>query len=106
MTVEVVDGAGRRRNLLGRYLRLEYSDLVAELADLDLPDDELRVLTALYSGAATEDLAGVVLTGADGIGPLVEGLEGKQLITQTDGGIELTSLGRMAVSERVEAVNA
>jgi len=33
-------------------------------------------------------------------------LEEKKLLTTTDGGTQLTSLGRMAVSDRVEDVNA
>lgn len=105
-TTEVVVGSSRRMNLLGRYLRLEYSDLVDELTDLHLPGEELELLTALYSGAERGDLGRVVAADGDGIDALLDGLAEKRLVAVTDVGIQLTSLGRMAVSERVGTVNA
>ena len=105
VTAEVVVSSGRRMNLLGRYLRLEYSDLVAELADLELPDEQLQVLTALYSGAERGDLGGMVPAGPSGVEDLLADLGAKRMVADTDAGIRLTSLGRMAVSERVEAIN-
>lgn len=106
VTSEIVMNTPRRMNLLGRYLRLEYSNLAAEIRDLDLPEREIEILTAVYSGAGRGSLSGVLDVEPSSVTMLLNSLEEKRLIASTDDGTRLTSLGRMAVSDRVEDVNA
>lgn len=106
ITSEVVMSSSRRMNLLGRYLRLEYSDLLGEINEIDISDVETELLVALYSGAADTDAANVLGKDPSTVTMLLNALEDKELVASTDEGTKLTSLGRLAVSERVETVNA
>ena len=106
VTTEIVMSSARLMNLLGRYLRLEYSDLVSEIQGVDLSEAEMELLTAVYSGAGDGNLSSLLGMDSSSVTMLLNGLEEKQLITSTKDGTQLTSLGRLAVSDRVEAVNA
>lgn len=106
ITSEIVLDSSRRMNLLGRYLRIEYSNLVAEIRDVELPEGEVELLTAIYSGADGGNLSGVLDMDPGGVTMLLNSLEEKRLLATTEEGTTLTSLGKMAVSDRVEDVNA
>lgn len=106
ITSEIVMASSRRMNLLGRYLRLEYSELVAEIREVELSEAEVELLTAVYSGAGQGGLAGLLGMDPSSVTMLLNSLEEKGLLATTNEGTELTSLGRLAVSERVERVNA
>ena len=106
ITTEIVMSSSRRMNLLGRYLRFEYSDLLEEVNELDISEAETELLVAIYSGAGGGHLAGVVDKDPSTVTMLLNTLEEKGLVGSTDGGTHLTSMGRLAVSERVERVNA
>jgi len=106
ITSEVVVSSSTRMNLLGRYLRLEYSDLLTEIDEIDISDVETELLVALYSGAAETDASNVLGKDPSTVTMLLNTLEEKELVASTDEGTKLTSLGRLAVSERVETVNA
>ena len=106
ITTEIVMSSSRRMNLLGRYLRFEYSDLLEEVNELDISEAETELLVAIYSGAGGGHLAGVVDKDPSTVTMLLNTLEEKELVGSTDGDTHLTSLGRLAVSERVENVNA
>lgn len=106
VTSEVVMASPRRMNLLGRYLRMEYSDLLEEVRDIDISAAETELLVALYSGGESVDVASVVDKDPSTVTMLLNTLEEKSLVTSTKEGTSLTSLGRLAVSEQVEQVNA
>lgn len=96
----------RMMNILGRYLRLEYSTLVATLEEIELSEDELEVLVALYSGG--EDLNVARFLGADSAQAdgILRGLEEKGLLIDDNGRRRLSPQGYMASLERIETVNA
>lgn len=106
VTAEVVMASPRRMNLLGRYLRLEYSDLLEEVRELDISDGETELLVAIYSGGGSSDLSSVVGKDPSTVTMLLNKLEEKALVASTNEGTTVTSLGRLAVSEQVEQVNA
>jgi helix-turn-helix protein len=106
ITSEIVMASSRRMNLLGRYLRLEYSELVSEIRDVELSAAEIELLTAVYSGTGDGGLAGLLGLDPSGVTMLLNSLEEKRLIMSNDDGTQITPLGRLAVSERVEHVNA
>ena len=61
---------------------------------------------AIYSGAGSMNLANVVDQDPSTVTMLLNSLEEKGLVGSTDEGTHLTSKGQLAVSERVERVNA
>lgn len=106
ITSEIVMGSPRLMNLLGRYLRLEYSELLEDVKDVELSEAETELLVAIYSGADGSNLAGVLGNDPSTVTMLLNTLEEKALVGSTNDGTHLTSLGRLAVGERMEGINA
>jgi len=104
ITTELVLDSGRKMNLLGRYIRLQYTHLKQELADISLTDEEIEALVATYSSGPDTSLATVLGVDASRVTMLLNDLIEKELVSDDDG-ITLTSLGRAAVSEHIEDVN-
>ena len=105
-TVAAIPSA-RRLSLLGRYLRLEYSDLMGELKDIELADPEIELLVAVYSTGDMDGmpLANVLDREASEVTMLVTDLAEKDLLTSGDGGPTLTPKGRVVVNRHLEDVN-
>jgi len=57
LLTQVTTDSSRKMSILGRYLRLEYSELMADLKDTDLSDDEKELIVAVYSGAGGEGMS-------------------------------------------------
>ncbi|MFC7173583.1 hypothetical protein ACFQL0_09955 [Haloplanus litoreus] len=93
-------------NLLGRYLRLEYSDLVEALSDVSLSDEEVQVLLAIYSAGEGVDPLDVVAAEPSQTTMVLNGLREKELVVDGDQGTELTPKGRVVVNSRLEEVNS
>jgi len=104
ITTELALDSGRKMNLLGRYIRLQYTHLKQELKDVSLTDEEVEALVATYSSGPDASLAAVLGVDASRVTMLLNDLIEKELVTDEDG-ITLTSLGRAAVSEHIEDVN-
>ncbi|AWB27701.1 CheF family chemotaxis protein [Halococcoides cellulosivorans] len=107
VTTLVALPSGRLSNVLGRYIRLEYSDLVAEASDIDLTEEEIQLLVTIYAGGIEDPAAlartlGVEATKATMV---LEDLEDQGVVTDTDGGPEMTPVGRVIVSRHIERVN-
>ncbi|WP_136690137.1 CheF family chemotaxis protein [Halorhabdus amylolytica] len=107
MTTVAALPSPRKLSLLGRYLRLEYSDLMGELKDVDLSDAEKEILIAVYSAGdmAGVSLANVVDRDASEVTMLLNDLESQELVTTTGDGPALTSKGRVIVNRHLEDVN-
>lgn len=105
ITAEVVMGSTRLMNILGRFLRLEYSNLLQAVREMDVSAGEMEVLVAIYSSAGDVDLAGVLGRDSSALTMLLNSLEEKRLVTSTEAGTSLTSMGRLAVSDGIEDVN-
>ena len=104
ITTELALDAGRKMNLLGRFIRLRYTHLKQELKDVDLTTDQIETLVAIYSSGPDASLATVLGVDASRVTMLLNDLVGKGLVEDADG-IRLTKLGRAAVSEHIEDVN-
>ncbi|ACV11121.1 Protein of unknown function DUF439 [Halorhabdus utahensis DSM 12940] len=107
MTTVAAIPSARKLSLLGRYLRLEYSDLMAELKDIELADPEIELLVAVYS---TGDMDGIPLANvldreASEVTMLVNDLSEKDLLTTGEAGPTLTPKGRVVVNRHLEDVN-
>lgn len=105
MTTEIALASERKMNVLGRYLRTEYSQLKEDLADISLSDSEIEILVGLYSGASEGNLAGMLGVDASRVTYLLDQLVEKGLLEEVEGGMELTSTGTLAVGEHLEDVN-
>ncbi|MCG1002954.1 MULTISPECIES: CheF family chemotaxis protein [Halobacterium] len=104
VTTEIALDSGREMNLLGRFIRLRYTKLKQELADVELTDEEIEALIAIYSGGSNADLATVLGVDASQLTMFLNDLIEKALVRDDDG-VHLTSMGRAAVSEHIEDVN-
>lgn len=106
LTMAATD-SGRKMAILGRYLRLEYSDLMAELEDIELTGDKKEILVALYSGAGTEgvSLAQIVDIDPSQLTILLNRLEEDELVVDSKDGTKLTPKGQVVVSKYLEDVN-
>lgn len=98
--------SSRKMGLLGRYLRLEYSEIVDDLAEIDLSETETELLVAIYSTGPEVSLANVVGSDASQVTMLLSDLEGKGLVVDGPDGPALTAKGRVVVSDKLEDVNA
>jgi helix-turn-helix protein len=96
----------RVMNILGRYFRLEYSDIVESLQDVSLSDEEVQVLVAIYSAGEGVDPLEVVAADASRTTMVLNGLREKGLVADGADGTALTPKGRVVVNSRLEEVNA
>jgi helix-turn-helix protein len=105
MTSLAAVDSGRKMSILGRYLRLEYSDIVADLEDISLSEDETELLVAVYSTGPGVSLANVVDVEPSQVEMLLSDLRSKGLIADGQEETELTAKGRIVVSDKLEDVN-
>lgn len=103
LTTEVALGSAAKLNVLGRYIRLEYSATMADLEGVDVPEDEMELLLTLHSAGEDPNLPGLLGRDAGEVSALLGRLVEKDLVA--DDGATLTSRGQMVVESRVESVN-
>ncbi|XGI83128.1 CheF family chemotaxis protein [Halorutilales archaeon Cl-col2-1] len=96
----------RHLNILGRYLRKEYQEIVKEVEDISLSESEKRIIVALFSGATEDQLPMVLEEEASEVRRLVNGLIDKEILMESDDGLELTSKGKVFSNRNIEEVNA
>lgn len=97
----------RKMNILGRYLRREYREVMDEIRDIDLSDPEKELVVAVYS---TGDMEGIPLPkvldmDASEVELLRSQLEQKGLVSDSEDGLQLTPAGRVVVNNYLEDVN-
>ena len=104
MTTLVAARPARKLSILGRYLRREYAELRRDLEDVELTDDKVDLLVALYSGAGGPDisLASVLDVDPAQVTMLLNELEEDGLVESTDDGTDLTPMGQVVVANNVE----
>ncbi|WP_123538677.1 CheF family chemotaxis protein [Halosimplex salinum] len=95
----------RKMSILGRYLRLEYSDLMSELEDVSLSEEQVELLVAVYSTGPSVSLASVLDMDGSQLTMVLNDLRTDELVVDTDDGPKLTPKGRVVVSKHLEDVN-
>lgn len=105
VTTEIGLSSQNKLNVLGRFLRTEYTQLREELEDVSLSDEEVEALVGLYSGATVGSLAGMLGVDASRASYLLDTLVEKGLLEETASGMELTPIGTLAVGQHLEDVN-
>lgn len=96
----------RTLNVLGRYLRLEYGEVQAEVEDLDPTAEQLEVLVSIYSAGGEAQIADVVTGDATRTSMILEDLRESGLVADGEDGAALTRKGQMVVTTYLESVNA
>lgn len=97
---------GRTLNALGRYIRLEYEEVRAEVEALDPTEDELEVLVSIYSAGGEASVSQVVTGDATRTSMILESLRESGLVVDGEAGATLTRKGRMVVTAYLESVNS
>lgn len=100
ITTEFALRSPRKLQLFGRFLRREYSNLLAEVRDLDITKTEAETLVAIYSVDAPTDLTEIHDLDSPQLSSTLDALETKGLLAQTDRPT-LTAKGRLAVTDRL-----
>ena len=95
----------RKMSILGRYLRLEYSDLMADLEDVSLSGDQIELLVAVYSTGPSVSLANVLDMDSSQLTMVLNALRDDELVVDGGNGPKLTPKGRVVVSKHLEDVN-
>jgi helix-turn-helix protein len=104
VTTDISHDSVRKLNILTRYLRLRYFQLVEQLEDIEMTDEETEVLVALYSGGEREHLPGMLDTDQEYVDSILSDLVEKDLLTGVEDS-ELSTWGQLAVSDRIEDIN-
>ena len=106
LTMAATDSS-RKMSILGRYLRIEYSDLLAEIEDIEISRDQKEILVAIYSGASGEGISLSQIVDADPskVTMLLNRLEDDELVVDSSEGMTLTPKGQVVVSKHLEDVN-
>ncbi len=100
VTTELALRSPRKLQLLGRFLRREYSNLLAEVRELDITKTEAETLIAIYSLDTSADLTEIHDGDSARLASTLDALETKGLLSQTEHPT-LTAKGRLAVTDRV-----
>lgn len=107
ITTEAALASPRKMSILGRYLRLEYSDLMQELEDVELTSGKKEILVAMYSTGDLEGmpLANIVSAESSEVTMLLQELEEDNLLQDSADGPALTPTGEVVASRHLEDVN-
>ena len=96
---------GRKLNLLGRYVRLEYSDIMEELQEIEVGEEEVETLVSLYSAGGSAELGMLVTGDINETKAIVDRLKTKELVEDGEEGLALTANGQVIVNKKIESVN-
>lgn len=95
----------RKLNLLGRFLKIEYSDLMEELEELSFTEEQIEALVTLYSAGGRADLSQLLTGDVNETQIILDQLRDKELIHDVEEGMELSAKGQAVVSDHIEDVN-
>lgn len=95
----------RKLNLLGRFLKLEYSELMADIEDLSFTEEQIEALVTLYSAGGRARLQDLLTGDVNETQVILDQLRDKELIQDVEEGMQLTAKGQAVVSEHIEDVN-
>ncbi|MCU4799831.1 CheF family chemotaxis protein [Halobacteria archaeon HArc-gm2] len=107
ITTEAAMASPRKMSILGRFLRLEYSDLMQEIQDVELTSDKTEILVAMYSTGDLDGmpLANIVSAEASEVTMLLQDMEDEGLLQDSADGPTLTPTGEVVASRHLEDVN-
>ena len=98
--------SGRALNVLGRYIRLEYEEVMEELESFDPTEEQLEILVSIYSAGGEANIADVVTGDVTRTSMVLDQLREEGLVVDGESGAALTRKGQMIVTTYLESVNA
>ncbi|UWG52240.1 Component of chemotaxis system associated with archaellum, contains CheF-like and HTH domain [Halalkaliarchaeum sp. AArc-CO] len=105
VTSLVTVSSERTLNVIGRYVKLEYGEVMEEVYELDPTEEELQILVTLYTADGDVTVSDIVTGDATRASMVLEGLRDRGLVVDGEGGPTLTPKGQMVVSTYLESVN-
>lgn len=106
LTTLVAVESGRELNVLGRYIRLEYEEVIAEVRELDPTSEEMEALVSLYSAGENARLADLLDVEASRLTMILNSLADAGLVVDAGDATKLTPKGQVVVTQRLGQVNA
>ena len=97
---------GRTLNVLGRYIKLEYEEVMEELESFDPTEEQLEILVSIYSAGGEANIADVVTGDVAQTSMVLDQLREEELVVDGESGAALTRKGQMIVTTYLESVNA
>lgn len=105
VTTDLAVDSGRKTNVLGRYVRLEYASFVEEIGELDHSEEELEALVGVYSTGGGVDLGSLLDADPAQVTMVLNSLREDGLVADGADAVELTPKGRVVVMRHLEDVN-
>jgi helix-turn-helix protein len=96
----------RTLNVLGRYIKLEYDEVMEDLDSFDPTEEQLEILVSIYSAGGEADIAEVITGDATQTSMILDTLRDEGLVVDGESGAALTRKGQMVVTTYLESVNA
>jgi helix-turn-helix protein len=93
-------------NVLGRYIKLEYDEVMADVEAFDPTEEQLEILVSIYSAGGEANIADVVTGDVTQTEMVLETLREERLVVDGDSGAALTRKGQMIVTSYMESVNS
>ena len=90
----------RKRFILGRYLRLEYTKVQRELSNIDLSPAETKALATLYTMNGKSKLQTLISGRSESSIKVLKLLQKRGLLTGSEGYVELTPKGWIMIRTR------
>ncbi|MFB6211691.1 MAG: CheF family chemotaxis protein [Halobacteriales archaeon] len=102
---EIAVDSQRKINLLGRFLRRKYRKLRRELSDFELSEDEIEVLTKLYTLGGQAKVRSLLSERSRQSIEKLAKLDGRGLVTVEDGLVTMSPEAWIIVTDEIEVVN-
>ena len=93
-------------NVLGRYIKLEYDEVMEDVEAFDPTEEQLEILVSIYTAGGETNIADVVTGDVAQTEMVLETLRDENLVVDGDTGAALTRKGQMIVTSYVESVNS
>ena len=96
----------RALNVFGRYIKLEYGEVLEEIEKLDPTEEQLEILVSIYSAGGEASIADVITGDATRTSMILDTLREEGLVADGERGTTLTRKGQMVINTYMESVNA
>ncbi|WP_435098354.1 CheF family chemotaxis protein [Halorubrum sp. N11] len=93
-------------NVLGRYIKLEYDEVMEDVEAFDPTEEQLEILVSIYSAGGEANIADVITGDVTQTEMVLETLREENLVVDGDTGAALTRKGQMIVTSYMESVNS
>ncbi|WP_128906468.1 CheF family chemotaxis protein [Halorubrum amylolyticum] len=93
-------------NVLGRYIKLEYDEVMEDVEAFDPTEEQLEILVSIYSAGGEANIADVVTGDVAQTEMILDTLRDEDLVADGDAGAALTRKGQMIVTSYLESVNS